>query len=103
LVLSYTTNKPPYSGHSVLVVFAFRALKHETQCAQSIAGDNLFERCDNAMSADIDPISLRSDFSGPNVSKASFPFDVIGSHRFLVDAESIRLLQEKFDLRFGIA
>jgi hypothetical protein len=99
LVLSYTTNKPAYSGHSLLAVFAFLgAKKHLTQCAQSIAGDNLFEGNDNAMSADLDPISLAATWL-----KHRFPFDVSGSHRFLVDAESIGLLQEKFPLRFGIA
>jgi hypothetical protein len=68
------------------------------QCAQSIAGNNLFEGIDNTMSADLDPISPAS-----TCLTHRLPFDVSGSHRFLVDAESIRLLQEKFELGFGIA
>jgi hypothetical protein len=58
LVLSFTTNKPAYSGHSLLAFFAFWGAKPLMQCAQLIAGDNLFERIDNTMSADLDPISL---------------------------------------------
>jgi hypothetical protein len=52
------------------------------------------------------PISslCRSSFSIPLFRTGlRFPFELSWSHRLLVDAETITLLQENFDLRFGIA
>jgi hypothetical protein len=52
------------------------------------------------------PISslCRSSFSVPLFRTClRFPFELSWSHRLLLDAETITLLQENFDLRFGIA
>ena len=52
------------------------------------------------------PISslCRSSFSAPLFrTDLRFPFELSWSHRRLVDAGTIALLQENFDLCFGIA